>query len=71
MKLKPLATVVVPVPAGETVEASGRVVMTNVPGNVMKRNLPFGMAVRFDQLAERASVALLLYAEERARALDL
>ena len=59
------------IPESESVEASGRVVMTNVPGNVMKRNLPFGMAVHFDQLAERASVALLLYAEERARALAI
>jgi hypothetical protein len=58
-------------PETGSIEASGRVVMTNVPGNVMKRNLPFGMAVHFDQLAERASVALLLYAEKRARALAI
>jgi len=47
------------------------VVMTNVPGNVMKRNLPFGMAVQFDHLTEHASVALLMYAEKRARSLSL
>jgi hypothetical protein len=45
--------------------------MTNVPGNVMKRNLPFGMGVHFDQVNEQSSVALLLYAEERSRALCL
>lgn len=59
------------IPNGEAVTASGRVVMTNVPGNVMKRNLPFGMGVRFDDVSERSSVALLIYAEERSRALCL
>jgi hypothetical protein len=50
---------------------SGRVVMTNVPGNVMRRSLPYGMGVRFDQLSESASVALLVYAQERFRALSV
>jgi len=59
------------IPSGDSVTASGRVVMTNVPGNVMKRNLPFGMGVHFDQVNEQSSVALLLYAEERSRALCL
>lgn len=58
-------------PGAESVTASGRVVMTNVPGNVMKRNLPFGMGVHFDQVTEQSSVALLIYAEERSRALCL
>jgi hypothetical protein len=53
------------------IEAAGRVVMTNVPGNVMRRNLPFGMAVHFDHLSEHASVALLMCAEKRARSLTL
>jgi hypothetical protein len=57
------------IPSGGAVTASGRVVMTNVPGNVMKRNLPFGMGVHFDQVNEHASVALLLYTQERSRAL--
>jgi hypothetical protein len=59
------------IPSGDSVTASGRVVMTNVPGNVMKRNLPFGMGVHFDQVSEQSSVALLIYAEERSRALCL
>jgi hypothetical protein len=50
---------------------SGRVVMTNVPGNVMRRSLPFGMGVRFDQLSESASVTLLVYAQERFRNLSM
>ena len=58
-------------PGAESVTASGRVVMTNVPGNVMKRNLPFGMGVHFDHVTEQSSVALLIYAEERSRALCL
>jgi hypothetical protein len=58
-------------PETGSIEAAGRVVMTNVPGNVMKRNLPFGMAVHFDHLSEHASVALLMCAEKRARSLAL
>jgi hypothetical protein len=57
-------------PSG-TLSASGRVVMTNVPGNVMRRSLPYGMGVRFDQLSESASVALLVYAQERFRTLSV
>jgi len=56
-------------PGAPASQASGRVIMTNVPGNVMRRGLPFGMGVQFDQLDEAASVGLLLYAEERFRAL--
>jgi response regulator RpfG family c-di-GMP phosphodiesterase len=51
--------------------ATGRVVMTNVPGNVMRRSLPFGMGVRFDQLPDAASVALMLYASERMQELAI
>jgi hypothetical protein len=56
-------------PGTRASHASGRVVMTNVPGNVMRRGLPFGMGVHFDHLDEAASVGLLLYAEERFRSL--
>lgn len=58
-------------PSGGRVSASGRVVMTNVPGNVMRRSLPFGMGVQFDQLSEAVSVSLLVYAQERFRSLSL
>lgn len=58
-------------PAGARVSAAARVVMTNVPGNVMRRSLPFGMGVQFDQLSEPDSVALLVYAQERFRSLSL
>src|SRR5690606_6212073 len=47
----------------------GRVVMTNVPGNLMRRNLPHGMGVRFEDLNEAVAVALVVYAQERLRTL--
>ena len=59
------------IPDGRPITAAGRVVMTNVPGNVMKRGLPFGMGVQFDHVSEAASIALLLYAEKRARTLTI
>ena len=52
-----------------TVSAACRVVMTNVPGNVMRRSLPLGMGLRFDHLPEAASVALLMYADQCHRQL--
>jgi DNA-binding response OmpR family regulator len=59
------------VPSSGRVHAQGRVVMTNVPGNVMRRSLPFGMGVQFDNLSEAVSVSLLVYAQERFRSLSL
>jgi hypothetical protein len=58
-------------PADRRLALSARVAMTNVPGNVMKRSLPFGMGVCFEQLSEAASVALLVYAEERLKTLAM
>jgi len=59
------------VPQSGRVAATARVVMTNVPGNVMRRNLPFGMGVQFENLSEAVSVSLLVYAQERFRSLSL
>lgn len=56
---------------GASLAAAGRVVMTSVPGNLMRRNLPLGMGIQFDEVSEATSVALLVYAEERSRALAL
>jgi len=58
-------------PGGMELHASGRVMMTNVPGNVMRASLPVGMGVRFDQLSEATSIALLMYANQRSEALAL
>jgi CheY-like chemotaxis protein len=50
---------------------SGQVVMTNVVGNLMKRNLPPGMAVRFQRLRVEEHATLELYVERKLRRLEL
>jgi Tfp pilus assembly protein PilZ len=57
-------------PAGRA-RLAGRVVMTNVPGNLARRNLPTGMAVRFDSQEADTEAALHLAIEERARELEI
>ena len=57
-------------PWGEA-EVTGTVVMTNPPGDRMLRNLPVGMAVRFDRTAPETRAALVMYAEERLRTLGV
>lgn len=59
-----------PLPSGP-VKAGGRVVMTNVPGNLMRNNLPVGMGVRFVGTNAETAASLLLYAEQRMRALEI
>jgi hypothetical protein len=56
---------------GGPLSVGARVVMTNVPGNVMRRSLPIGMGVRFESVPDAASVALLVYAQQRFRELSL
>jgi hypothetical protein len=58
-------------PGRKPAHIGGRVVMTNVPGNVMRRSLPFGMGIQFEQIDEATSVTLLMYAESRYRALSV
>ena len=50
---------------------AGQVVMTNVAGNLMKKNLPAGMAVRFDRLGVGEHAALELHVERKLRRLEL
>ncbi|MEN8160534.1 MAG: PilZ domain-containing protein [Myxococcota bacterium] len=57
-------------PAGELCLA-GRVVLTNVPGNLQRPKLPCGMGVEFRQLPPEAREALEAYVHERARAYEL
>lgn len=57
-----------PLPSGG-VQTTARVVMTNVPGNLQRWNLPIGMGVRFTAAAVDAEAALQLYVEERTRSL--
>ena len=48
---------------------SGEVVMTNVPGNLVRGNLPVGMGVRFTGNTREIERSILAYTEERARTL--
>ncbi|MEN8181730.1 MAG: PilZ domain-containing protein [Myxococcota bacterium] len=50
----------------QTVQAAGQVVYANVPGNLMRRGLPTGMAVRFTELSENAERAIRHCVAERA-----
>lgn len=50
---------------------AAQVVMTNVAGNLMKRNLPAGMAVRFERLRVDEHAALELHVERKLRRLEL
>jgi len=46
-----------------------RVVMTNVPGNLIRDNLPIGMGVRFEQTPPEIEAALVAWANKRHAAL--
>jgi hypothetical protein len=59
-----------PLPKAE-LRVSGRVVLTNVPGNLERSNLPRGMAVEFLRLAPDARETIQQYVLERARAYEL
>jgi hypothetical protein len=61
-----LVHVAVPLPSGD-LRISSHVVMTNVPGNLEKRNLPIGMGVRFTGHGEDVDTALRAFSEERSR----
>jgi hypothetical protein len=45
--------------------------MTNVPGNLMRNNLPVGMGLRFVGATPEVQAALLVYAQERMRNLEV
>lgn len=62
--------VALPLPTGEF-RAAGRVVLTNVPGNLERPNLPRGMAIEFLRLAPEAREAIHDYVLERAKAYEL
>jgi hypothetical protein len=63
-----LLYVTVPLPNG-TVDLAGRVVMTNVPGNLVRENLPLGMAVQFTGTALEVEDSLRDFAERQAATL--
>lgn len=55
----------IPLPDGD-VRAPALVVYTNVPGNLQRPHLPFGMGVRFLELDPGAEALLRRYVEDRA-----
>jgi CheY-like chemotaxis protein len=65
-----LVHVALPLPACDA-RVAAEVVMTNVPGNLAKGNLPVGMGVRFRGLDEDVEAALLTYTLERSRMLQV
>ena len=62
--------VVLPLPLGEF-RVTGRVVLTNVPGNLVRPNLPRGMGIEFLRLLPETRAAIQQYVQERARAYEL
>lgn len=62
--------VALPLPAGEF-RVAGRVVLTNVPGNLERLNLPRGMAIEFLRMPPDAREAIQHYVLERSRAYEL
>ena len=65
-----LVHVQLPLP-GHDARVAAEVMMTNVPGNLAKGNLPVGMGVRFRGLDDDTEAALLAYTLERGRALKV
>jgi hypothetical protein len=62
--------VVLPLPQGEF-RAAGRVVLTNVPGNLQRSKLACGMGIEFRHLDPAARAAIDAFVRERARAYEL
>jgi len=62
--------VALPLPRGEF-RVAGRVLLTNVPGNLERANLPRGMSIEFLRLATDAREAIQHYVLERAKAYEL
>ena len=57
-----------PLPSGD-LRLSGKVVMTNVPGNLGRGNLPVGMGVRFTGQSPEIEQTLLAFTAERGQTL--
>ena len=67
---KALVHVVLPLPSGD-LRVAAEVVMTNVPGNLVKPNLPIGMGIRFTGVADGDEGAIESFTEERAERLKV
>ena len=62
--------VALPLPLGEF-RVAGRVLLTNVPGNLERPNLPRGMAIEFLRLAPDVREAIQRYVLDRAKSYEL
>ena len=60
-----LVHVTLPLP-GQDLRLAGEVVLTNVPGNLRRRNLPIGMGIRFLGISNEAEQRLAQYTHERS-----
>ncbi len=67
---KAVVHLTLPLPEGD-VRVSGEVVATNVPGNLVKKNLPIGMAVRWSGLDQDSEDQIRGFVEERDERLRL
>jgi hypothetical protein len=65
-----LVFLTLPLPSGP-VEIAARVVMTNVPGNLVRSNLPLGMGLQFTGLAPENEGTIRSWTEDRATRLRL
>jgi len=63
--LRAVVETVLPLPACD-VPLAGEVVMTNVPCNLLRRNLPIGMGIRFTDQSDEAEHQIMEWAHERA-----
>jgi len=62
--------IALPLPLGEF-SAAGRVILTNVTGNLERSRLPRGMGVEFQRLVPDAREAIQHFVRQRARAYEL
>ena len=66
----PQAQLRIDLPASSgTLRLPARVLMTNVPGNLIRDNLPLGMGVRFEQISPEIEAAIVTWANKRLAAL--
>lgn len=56
---------------GNMFEVDGTVVFANVPGNLQRPNLPLGMGVRWNGIADGDRTAIAEFVRERMRALEV
>ena len=59
-----------PLPGGD-IELTAKVVLTNVPGNLKRENLPLGMGVEFKDVGAEVQATLQQYTAQRARTFEL